>query len=448
MRNLKVVVRALSELKPYPGNARKHSSKHIKQIARSIETFDWTLPILVDDSGMIIAGHGRLEAAKFLGLSEVPTIALSDLTEAQVQAYGIADNRLAELAEWDDEILAQELKVLSDLDLDFELPVIGFELPEIDVLIQNSDVGDSDDDSADRVPAVYDRLPPVSRFGDLWILGSHRLLCGDARELGDYEKLLAGQQAGMVFADPPYNVPIAGHVCGLGSVSHAEFAMAAGEMSESAFITFLQEVLSNMALMSRDGSLHYICMDWRHTFELLTAGKAVYHELKNLCVWNKTNGGMGSLYRSKHELVLVYKRGTAPHVNNVELGKHGRYRTNVWDYPGVNSLRAGRLEDLKMHPTVKPVALVADAILDASKRGDFVLDPFSGSGTTLIAAEKAGRRGAAMEFEPHYVDTAIRRWQSLTGDQAIHAENGLAFDDLEAIWIGIQTGERDMHQKP
>jgi len=235
----------------------------------------------------------------------------------------------------------------------------------------------------------------------------------------------------MIFTDPPYNVRVDGNVCGLGAIKHREFQMASGEMTESEFIQFLKTTLGNLASFSVDGSIHFVCMDWRHCFEVISAGRNIYGELKNLCVWNKTNGGMGSLYRSKHEFVFVFKNGNGTHINNVELGSHGRYRTNVWDYPGISSMQASRLEELAMHPTVKPVALVTDAILDCSKRGGIVLDCFGGSGTTLVAAEKTGRRGYVMEIDPAYVDVSVRRFEKLTGKEASHAESGLTFAETK-----------------
>ena len=237
----------------------------------------------------------------------------------------------------------------------------------------------------------------------------------------------------MVFTDPPYNVPIDGHVCGLGRVRHGEFVMASGEMDEEQFTSFLTTVLRNLAAHSQDGSVHYVCMDWRHMGELLAAGRAAYTELKNLCVWNKDNGGMGSFYRSKHELVFAFKNGTAPHINNFELGQNGRYRTNVWDYPGANSLKAERMEELRMHPTVKPLALVADAIRDCSHRGGLILDPFVGSGTTLMAAERTGREACVLELDPRYIDTIIQRWQAAGGEDAVHADSGETFAGI-ADW--------------
>ena len=442
MDRLTVVSRPLAELKPYPKNARTHSKKQIKQIAASIERFGWTNPVLVDADGRIVAGHGRVAAARLLGLAEVPTITLEDLTEAQVRAYVLADNKLAENAGWDNEILAIELQALVELNFDVELT--GFETAEVDLLIEGLEASGSED-TADHLPATA-AGPAVSRPGDLWRLGRHRLLCGDATRSEPYARLLAGEKAQMVFTDPPYNVPVDGHVCGLGAVCHGDFAMASGEMSEAQFTAFLEGVFSHLAANTQDGAIHFVCMDWRHLFEVMAAGRAVYSELKNLCVWNKTNGGMGSLYRSKHELVLVFKNGTAPHINTVELGRHGRYRTNVWDYAGINSFAEGRLDQLAMHPTVKPVALVADAIKDCSRRGGVVLDAFGGSGTTLIAAERTGRCGRLIEMDPAYVDTAIARFEDLTGEIAVHDETGLGFADLRA-WRSIEGGEAEIGEK-
>jgi DNA modification methylase len=255
-------------------------------------------------------------------------------------------------------------------------------------------------------------------------------MCGDSRLAETFDRLLQGERADLVFTDPPYNVPIDGHVCGLGRIRHREFAMGVGEMSAEAFTAFLRQTLGHAAAACRDGAIAFVCMDWRHMGELLAAGQAVFSELKNLCIWNKSNGGMGSFYRSKHELVFVFKAGRAPHINTFGLGETGRYRTNVWDYPGVNTLRPGRAEELAMHPTVKPVALVAEAIKDCSRRGEIVLDPFAGSGTTLIAAEKTGRRGRVIEFDPAYCDQIVRRFEQITGKQATLAANGQSFETV------------------
>lgn len=424
-----IVMRRIDELRPYAGNARTHSRKQIGQIARSIVRFGFTNPVLIADDGEILAGHGRVAAARHLGWREVPTLALSRLDDAERRAYVLADNKLALNAGWDQEILAIELQALVDLEFDVELT--GFSLAEIDLVIDSA--GDSQPDAIDapedRVPALG--ASAVCARDDVWSLGRHRLICGDARDAQAYETLLAGERVDLIFTDPPYNVPIDGHVCGLGKVRHREFAMAAGEMSEDDFTKFLTASLEPAAKMCRDGAIAFVCMDWRHMGELLAAGRQVFDELKNLIVWNKTNGGMGTFYRSKHELIFVFKVGQGEHTNSFGLGDTGRYRTNVWDYPGISSVGADRDNDLAMHPTVKPVVLVADAIRDCSRRGDIVLDQFGGSGTTLIAAEKVGRLGRLIEYEPLYCDTIIRRWQMVTGKKAKHAATDEWFEDVE-----------------
>jgi 16S rRNA G966 N2-methylase RsmD len=423
--------RTIASLTLRRGNPRTHSEKQIRQIADSIETFGFTNPVLIDSSGTVIAGHGRVRAAKLLGMQAVPTLRLEHLTEAQIRAYVIADNKLAENAGWDRDLLSIELQELAELDLGFDLEVIGFETAEIDLLIGDAASSEAPD-PADTVAEIDPEATVVSRPGDLWSIGRHQLLCGDATDAAAYARLMDGRKARMVFVDPPYNVPIEGHVSGLGRVQHAEFAMASGEMTETEFVAFLETTLGHHAGSSADGAIHFVCMDWRHTGELLAAGRRVYGELKNVCVWVKTNAGMGSLYRSQHELVFVFKVGSAQHVNNVELGRHGRTRTNVWTYAGMSSFGAGRAEALAMHPTVKPVRMVADAILDCSRRGAIVLDGFAGSGTTLLAAERTGRIGYGLEIEPRYVDVAIRRLAEHAGLEAVHVESGMSFAEVAA----------------
>ncbi|WP_423141795.1 site-specific DNA-methyltransferase [Parablastomonas sp. CN1-191] len=433
-----LVERAITSLKPYPRNARTHSKKQVRQIAASIERFGFTNPVLISDDGEIIAGHGRVEAAKLLGWKAVPTLALSHLSETEQRAYVLADNKLALNAGWDKEILAIELQALSDLQFDVELT--GFSLADIDLVIEEA--GEADPDGSDAADDVvsFPSGPPVSRQGDLWQLGRHRLLCGDARSQIDFEALMAGEKADLVFTDPPYNVKIDGNVCGLGTVKHREFAFASGEMSRVQFTRFLTDTLGNVAAVMRDGAIAYVCMDWRHMGELLAAGEEVFTELKNLVVWNKTNGGMGAFYRSKHELVFVFKQGTAEHTNSFGLGQTGRYRTNVWDYAGISSIGADRSDELAMHPTVKPVALIADAIRDCSRRGEIVLDGFAGSGSTLIAAEKTGRSARLIEYDPLYCDTIVRRWESYTGKLATLAVTGQTFEALTEARLGLELG--------
>ena len=427
-----IVYRAIDQLKPDPHNARRHSKKQIRQIANSIKAFGFNVPILIDRNGNVIAGHGRLLACRELGITKVPTLCLDHLTPAQARVFMIADNRLTEIATWDDRLLAQQLKDLSLLGLDFSLELTGFEIGEIDLRIASlEDLPKPDDDPADLLPELP-AGPPVSKIGDLWLLDRHRLLCGSALDSAVFKALMGAERAAMVFSDPPYNVPIEGHVSGLGAIHHRPFPMASGEMDGAEFTAFLAGALRNFAAFSLDGSLHYVGMDWRHLEELLAAARGAYGELKNLCVWVKDKAGMGSLYRSQHELVFVFKHGRNGHRNNVQLGQFGRNRSNIWHYPGARSFsRCGEEGNLlALHPTVKPVALVADAILDCSARGDIVLDGFLGSGTTVIAAERTGRRCFGLELDPGYVDTILRRWQALTGGSARHAVSGRSFDDL------------------
>jgi DNA modification methylase len=421
---------AIEQLRLDAKNPRLHSPRQVRKIANSIEAFGFNVPVLVDAGLNVIAGHGRVLACQLLDRKEAPIIRLEHLNEAQARAFMIADNRLTEVSEWDEQLLAEQLLGLAGLDLEFSLEVTGFEMAEIDLRIEGLAVTNAEPDPADAVPA--NSGPSVSCVGDLWSLGHHRILCDNSLEASSYARLLEGEQAAVVFTDPPYNVPIEGHASGLGAVTHRDFAMASGEMDKMQFTAFLTKVCSLLAKHSRDGSIHYLCMDWRHMEELLRAGHDVYGELKNMCVWVKSNAGMGSFYRSQHELIFVFKHGRNPHRNNVQLGKFGRHRSNVWSYPVISSFGRGSDEGnlLNLHPTVKPVALVADAIMDCSARGDVVLDAFLGSGTTVIAADRTGRRGYGIELDPAYVDTAIRRWQIFSRDSARHVLTGERFDEI------------------
>jgi DNA modification methylase len=406
-RSLAVTYRPVDSLAPDPRNARTHPKRQVNQIVASIRAFGFTNPILIDPDGTVIAGHGRLLAAKAMALAEVPTITLEGLNEAQKRALRLADNKIALGAGWDVDLLKLELAELAVLDVEFDLSVTGFSTGEIDVVLKDS--ADPDDEVIPPVPGTLRTRP-----GDIWILGDHRLGCGDGRDLAFLRAVIGeGASVDAAFLDPPYNVRINGHANARGR--HREFAMASGEMTGAAFRAFLAESLGACAKVSREGAVHFVCMDWRHMEDITFVGNSVYGSLLNLCIWNKSNAGMGSLYRSKHELVFVFKVGTAPHFNAVELGRHGRNRTNVWDYASVNSLAGSRHEDLALHPTVKPTALVADAIQDVTRRGAFVLDTFLGSGTTLIAAERTGRRFRGLDIDPAYVDVAVERWSAMTG---------------------------------
>jgi DNA modification methylase len=412
-----------------PENARLHKPAQVKQIAKSIEAFDFNAPILIDRDGKIIAGNGRAMAARLLGRTEIATVRLEHLTPEQARAYAIADNRLTETSVWDQELLAQHLKVLSEVDLDFDLDAIGFTVGEIDLKIQGLEAADDDTDT-DEAPV--DAGPAVARTGDLWRLGQHIVVCGDGLNPATHAKLMGEARAAMVFTDPPYNVPIDGNVTGKGKTRHREFAMAAGEMTEPQFTVFLTDALQRMAAVCADGAIAYVCMDWGHLFPLLVAGRSSFDALLNICVWSKPFGGVGGIYRSAHEMVCVFKKGQSPHRNNVQLGRFGRNRTNVWSYPRVAGFGRGEEADLTvLHPTPKPVAMIADAILDVTARGELILDPFLGSGSTLIAAERVGRVCRGIEMDPLYIDLTIRRWQRLTGEVA-YREDGAAFDDLAA----------------
>ncbi len=394
-------------LRPALRNARTHSKKQVRQIAESMMRFGVTNPLIADDHGRIVAGHARAEAAKFLGLKQIPVIPLSHLNETEIRAYMLADNKLAEKAGWSREMLAVELEELQIAlpEVGLDVGITGFEPGDIDSIML--DFGEDRANPTDQIPDLEDEAV-IARQGDLFILGRHRLLVGDARDAHAYAQLMQAETAAMAFLDPPYNVKIDGHVGGRGRIKHREFACASGEMTSDQFVQFLKDTLGPCARHTVDG----------------------YDELKNVCVWAKTTPGQGSLYRSQHELVFVYKRGSAPHLNTFELGQHGRSRSNVWTYAGGNTFRAGRMDELKMHPTVKPVALIADTMRDCSRRGSIILDAFAGSGSSIMAAEQIGRRAFCIEIDPRYVDVAIRRWQRFTGRDATLESTGQTFEDL------------------
>ena len=435
------VYRPVASLRPNPRNARTHSKRQIRELAKIIKAAGFLNPIVIDEFGMVLAGHGLLAAAGHLGMDTVPTLCAAGLSEAVKRAYILADNKIAEKAGWDRERLAQELTDLTSLlpPLDWDVTLTGFDPGEIDQIF--ADRIDPAADPADDIPP----LPTMSitRLGDLWRLGPHRLLCGDARAPEAVDRLMGTERAHMIFTDPPYNVRVHGHVQGRGQIRHREFAHASGEMDTATFRAFLQTTLGNAARMAMDGAIAFVFMDWRHMADLHDAGLAVFAELKNLVVWNKTTPGQGLFYRSQHELIFVFKVGDADHINTFGLGARGRTRSNVWTYPGANSFRVGRMEELAMHPTVKPIALVADAMRDCSMKGDLVLDVFMGSGTTLLAAEKVGRRAYGVECDPGYIDVCIRRWEAYTRQQAVLDNDGRTFDEIAAERAAIpETGHR------
>lgn len=424
-----------NELKPAKRKARVHSKRKIQILGESMLRFGLMAPLIVDNSGRLVAGHARHEAAQLVGLKFVPVIRATHLSETELRAFALADNKIASTAGWDRDVLSEEFRelqiALPEVGLDLE--ITGFEIAEIDTIIvdHDSDKVDPTDDLPEQNGCA------VSKPDEVFILGSHRLVVGDARNEDVYAKLMRSEKATMAFLDVPYNVPVNGHVGGRGRTKHREFSFASGEMSPQQFVIFLKDAFGHCARTMVDGGISYICIDWRHVGELLEAGSAAYDELKNICVWTKTTPGQGSFYRSQHEFVFVYKTGSARHINTFELGQHGRNRSNVWSYPGVNMFRAGRMDELKMHPTVKPVAMVADAMRDCSRRGSIILDAFAGSGTTIMAAEKIGRRAFCVEIDPLYVDTAIRRWQAYTGKDAVLESTGQTFGQLQT---SRQTG--------
>lgn len=412
--NLCIDYVSVDSLSPLGQETRKHPARQIQKLQSSLEQFGFVAPILIDPQKRVIAGWGLVLAARKMRLERAPVVTVSDLAEAQARALRLALNRLAEDSSWDPQALALEFSDVISLDASLDLTIGGFESGEIDFIL-DGDGSDAEDEAP--IPEVPANI--VTRSGDVWQLGDHRVICGDALQEHTYERLLEGGEAQMVFTDPPYNVKIGGHVSGQGKVRHREFAMGSGELSEEEFVNFLAQSLRLAVSRSVNGSIHFVCMDWRHMRELYRAGDCIYSELKNVCVWNKTNAGMGSLYRSKHELVFVFKAGHHPHINNVDLGRHGRHRSNVWDYAGQTAL-GGAKSKLSLHPTVKPVAMVADAIRDCSNRGGLILDPFGGAGTTLIAAERTGRRARLIEIDAGYVDVIVQRWERLTGRVGLH----------------------------
>lgn len=415
-------------LRPDPDNPRIHPQSQIALLVKNIRANGFTSPLLVDENLGILAGHGRLEAAGRLGMSEVPCVTISGLTEAQKRSVRIADNRLTERSDWDFDLLRKNLREL--VELDFDIEATAFTSGEVDILLDGKPQADRSSDIDDEVPPNVLRGAPVTIAGDLWNLGRHRILCGDALERESYVRLMERDRAEMVVTDPPYNVEIR-QVRGRGRIRHREFAMASGEMTEPAFGNFLEMAMERAIAASKNGSIHYWFIDWRHLHSVEKAGHRLYGEQKNLLVWNKANAGQGAFYRSKHELIVVFKNGSAPHINNMGMGDTGRYRSNVLDYPGVNALIAARKEEMDAHPTVKPVALIADLMRDCSRRNGIILDPFAGSGTVLLAAERTGRVAYAMEIEPSYIDLAIRRWERSTGGTALHS-SGKSFAELLA----------------
>lgn len=435
-RNCSYELVRISDIRPNPKNARKHSDHQIELLMASIRAFGFIGVIVLDEHGIIVAGHGRVEAARRLGFASLPCLRVEHLTSEAKAALALADNRLAELSSWDDDALGAALGELSSVELDFDVEVTGFDTVDLDRLLGDEvherhidrRVSDKSVDPADEIPEAPSDLPSVSKLGMTWQLGAHHIVHGDALDPSAFERLLPGEIVTQIVTNPPYNVPNSGHVSSKG---FREFLMAKVDMSPGQFTDFLTQVFNNSTNQLRDEAILHVCMDWRHMGEMHNAAAAAKLSLKNMCVWAKPSPGQGTFYRSQHELVFVLKHGAAPHINNFGLGGRGRTRSNVWKYPAVRGARTGVNDPDGGHPTVKPVALIQDAIRDCSLRGDIILDPFGGSGTTLIAAERIGRRARLIELDGHYVDLTIRRWQATTGGNAIEKDSGMTFNELE-----------------
>jgi DNA modification methylase len=435
-----IVFRSPESLRVNQRNVRTHSKKQIRKLAKSIKAFGFRGPILIDENGVVLAGHARRAAALLNGMDMVPTLQVVGLSDAEKRLFSIADNKIAEDGGWDREALKDELGDLAPAlnVLNYDLTLTGFEAPEIDALF--ADLGEPAPEPEEDTPFPLDP-DAVSKSGDLWLAGRHRILCGDALSKADLDRLMDGARAPMVLADVPYNQKIA-DVQGRGRLKHPNFKYASGEMSEQQYIDFLAETLGNAARVSTDGALHYVFIDWRHVFELISAGRMTYGAMLNICVWDKQTAAMGSHYRSRHEFIVVFRVGKKGHQNNIELGRHGRNRSNVWSYPCMNRFGTDRQSLLEAHPTPKPVALVADAIRDCTTKGNIVLDPFLGSGTSVLAAEKVGRRGYGVECEPRYVDVAIRRWEAFTKAEAILEGDGRTFAEVKAERLKVLRDQR------
>ncbi|AMJ61099.1 hypothetical protein AXW83_13070 [Bosea sp. PAMC 26642] len=423
--NLAIEHVPIGSLKLYKRALRDHSPAYIDELKSSMKTLGVVQPLVIDADGEIIGGSGLYKAARALNYKTLPVVRISHLDDAQKRLLRIALGRLAEKSKWDKKQLGLEfgelIEIQHTLELDLDLVVTGFGMPEIDQLVQVALVGG--EDAADEAMPAEVPKNPVSQLGDIWLLDEHRLICGDARDPAVYEALLGDKRAAMAIQDAPYDVAISGNVAKSGK--HREFVMGSGELGAN-FLPFLIAFLTASTAFLVPGGYQYCFMDWRHMAEMLAAGEGAGLELKNLCVWNKGAGAMGSFYRSQHELVFVFKDPRQSGVNNVQLGRFGRNRTNVWDYPGAPSLR----KELKLHPTPKNVAMIADAVRDVTHRNDIVLDSFSGSGTTIIACAKIGRWAHVIELDRGYVDVAVRRWEVWSGGCARHATTGLSFAEM------------------
>ena len=429
--DIRIVYMALQAIILGELKLRRHTRRQIDKLCRNIERFGFLIPVLIDAQGVLICGHGRIEAARKLGLDRIPTISAAHLTPDEVKAFAVAENQLWTLSDWNRPALKATLEFLSSYEVDFDMGLTGFEMPEIELIL----AGDEDQavDDIDDAPTPMECVA-VTQAGDVWVASEGRLsmVCGNSRSAATYQMLLGDELADLVVTDSPYNCSITKFAGGNGKAERREFHEASGEMTNQEFRQFLHDQMSLCSDSSRNGSLHFGFMDWRNVHHVIGVGNEVFDEFVNLGVWRKTTGGMGGLYRSAHELCPIFRKGDAPHINNVQLGRFGRNRSNVWTHQGANTFRKGRDADLAAHPTVKPVELIMDIIKDASNLNDLVLDPFLGSGTTLLAAHRCGRRGAGIEIDPLYVDVSIRRIHQATGLTFTLRDTGETFDEVAA----------------
>ena len=423
----------IARLKFDRATLKAHSALQLKMLANAVREFKIVLPILIDTEFQVVVGFARVEACKLLGMRVIPAIQVDHLDEAGIQAFAIADNRISELGTWNEAALAERLKALAAVDLSFNLEATGFTMGEIDLKIASLELGMDEPGKNNPDDEMPSPGPAVCKPGDLWVLGAHRLLCATALENASFATLLNGELVDATFIDPPYGNSIESYFGSKRKRPHREFVQgSADNMSDDELQAFLATACRLIALHSREGAVTFACIDWRHAQHLLAAGNSVFDSLLNIAVWVKSNGGMGSLYRSRHELIAIFRKGKTAHRNNIQLGRYGRNRTNVWEYPGANAFIRGSEEAdlLAQHATPKPVALVADALLDVTARRDIVLDCFMGSGGTLLGAERTGRRARGIELDPLFIDLAIRRWQRLTGEAAMLESTGETFDQL------------------
>ena len=426
-------------LRPAPTPVRRHPRKQLAKVRKSLEVFGQVTPILVSPDWEIIDHELVWQALKEIGATQVDVIVVADKSPSELKALRLVLNRTALDARWDEQNLRSILEQL--VEVDFDLDLTGFDTPEIDHYLNLDAPQANVEENGSDIPLV--EATAISTSGMIWALGDHRVGCGSATNLAFVSRLLNGKTANVCFVDPPYNIPVDGFITGKGRHRHREFVQGAGELSTDEYFTLLRDSLLVLKECCVPTALVYACIDWRHVMEMTVAGRACDMPLYTICVWTKTNGGMGGIYRNAHELVCVFRAGTETPLDNVELGRHGRNRTNVWSYPGMSSFGKERDQLLGSHPTVKPVAMIADVFRDVTKRGDIVLDTFLGSGSTLMAAQETGRICCGVELDPLYVDVTIRRWQNATGRDAVLVDTGEAFNDVAQRLLAAPSEAND-----